>query len=89
MVVYGIPSEFQKTRKKPARFEADDIVFENEYQSRDPEQMRRMLENRQDKHGEELERWITAHCKRKWNCDFSREMTRSAAKMIQEWREGK
>ena len=89
MVVYGIPTEFQKTRKKPARFEADDIVFENEYQSRDPEQMRRMLENRQDKHGEELERWIIAHCKRKWNCDFSREMTRSAAKMIQEWREGK
>lgn len=70
MVVYGIPTEFQKTRKKPARFEADDIVFENEYQSRDPEQMRRMLENRQDKHGEELERWIIAHCKRKWNCDF-------------------
>ena len=89
MVVYGIPTEFQKMRKKPARFEADDIVFENEYQSRDPEQMRRMLENRQDKHGEELERWIIAHCKRKWNCDFSREMTRSAAKMIQEWREGK
>lgn len=89
LVVYGIPTEFQKTRKKPARFEADDIVFENEYQSRDPEQMRRMLENRQDKHGEELERWIIAHCKRKWNCDFSREMTRSAAKMIQEWREGK
>ena len=89
MVVYGIPTEFQKTRKKPARFEADDIGFENEYQSRDPEQMRRMLENRQDKHGEELERWIIAHCKRKWNCDFSREMTRSAAKMIQEWREGK
>ena len=65
------------------------MIFENEYQSRDPEQMRRMLENRQDKHGEELERWIIAHCKRKWNCDFSREMTRSAAKMIQEWREGK
>ena len=40
MVVYGIPTEFQKTRKKPARFEADDIIFENEYQSRDPEQMR-------------------------------------------------
>ena len=79
----------REIRKKPARFEADDIVFENEYQSRDPEQMRRMLENRQDKHGEELEHWITAHCKRKWNCDFSREMTRSAAKMIQEWREGK
>ena len=89
MVVYGIPTEFQKTRKKPARFEVEDIVFENEYQPRDPEQMRRMLENRQDKHGEELESWITAHCKRKWNCDFSREMTRSAAKMIQEWREGK
>ena len=89
MAVYGIPTEFQKTRRKPARFEVGDIVFENTYQPRGPEQMRRMLENRQDKHGEELERWITAHCKRKWNCDFSREMTRSAAKMIREWREGK
>ena len=32
---------------------------------------------------------LTAFAKRKWNSDFSREMTRSAAQMIEEWREGK
>ena len=89
MVVYGIPSEFQKERTKPARFEVEDIVSENEYQPRGPEEMKRMLAARQDKHGEELDKWITARCKRKWNCEFSEEMTRSAAKMIEMWREGK
>ena len=39
--------------------------------------------------GEAFDRWIMAFAKRKWNCDFSREMTRSAAQMIREWGEGK
>ena len=38
---------------------------------------------------EAFERWIMAFTKRKWNCDFSREMSRSAAQMIREWCEGK
>ena len=89
MAVYGVPTEFQRERQKPARFDVRDIVFENEYQPRGAAEMRRMLEARQDKHGAELEQWITARCKRKWNCEFSEEMTRSAAKMIEMWREGK
>ena len=89
MAVYGIPTEFQRERQKPARFDVRDIVFENEYQPRGAAEMRRMLEARQGKHGAELEQWITARCKRKWNCEFSEEMTRSAAKMIEMWREGK
>ena len=88
MAVYGVPTEFQRERQKPARFDVRDIVFENEYQPRGAAEMRRMLEVRQDKHGAELEQWITARCKRKWNCEFSEEMTRSAAKMIEMWREG-
>ena len=39
--------------------------------------------------GEDFDRWLLAFCKRKWNCAFSEEMTRSAAQMIAEWREGK
>ena len=89
MAVYGVPTEFQRERQKPARFDVRDIVFENEYQPRGAAEMRRMLEARQDKHGAELEQWITARCKRKWNCEFSEEMTRSASKMIEMWREGK
>ena len=48
-----------------------------------------MLEERQGLSGEDMDRWLMASTKRKWNCDFSREMTRSAAQMIGEWCEGK
>lgn len=89
MVVYGKPTQHQQERKKPERFPVQMAVHENTYRSLSPEQMRASLSARQNKQGEELERWLTAFCKRKWNSDFSREMTRSAAKMIQEWREGK
>ena len=89
MVVYGKPTQQQKERKKPERFAVSDVVHENTYQPMTPERMRQCLAVRQGKQGEELEKWLTAFCKRKWNCDFSREMTRSAAKMIEEWREGK
>ena len=87
MVVYGKPTEGQKARKKPARFELDDVVCENTYKTRTP--MREMLEKRQDKHGEEFENWLTAFCKRKWNCPFSEEMTRSAEQIVKDWQDGK
>ena len=48
-----------------------------------------MLEAREGISGEDMDRWLLAFARRKWNCDFSREMTRSAAQMIAEWREGK
>lgn len=86
MVVFGKPTEGQKARKKPARFELEDVVCENTYAQRTP--MRDMLEARQNKHGDELTRWLTAFCKRKWNCDFSREMTRSAEEMLKAWNRG-
>lgn len=89
MAVYGKPTDQQRERKKPARFAVSDVVHENAYQAKTPEEMRAMLEARQGKSGEEFDRWLLAFCKRKWNCDFSREMTRSAAKMIELWREGK
>lgn len=89
MAVYGKPTAQQRERKKPARFAVSDVVHENAYQAKKPEEMRAMLEARQGKSGEEFDRWLLAFCKRKWNCDFSREMTRSAAKMIELWREGK
>lgn len=89
MAVYGVPTQQQRERKKPARFEVSDVVHENVYREMPPEQMRAALKERQGLAGDALERWLTAFAKRKWNCDFSREMTRSAAKMIEEWREGK
>ena len=89
MVVIGVPTQQQKERKKPPRFELHDVVHENAYRSVDAEHFRAMLEAREGLSGEAMDRWLLAFAKRKWNCDFSREMTRSAAQMIREWNEGK
>ena len=89
MAVYGRPTQSQIDRKKPPRFKVEDLVHENTYRAIDAQQMTQMLGERQNLEGEALDRWLLAFCKRKWNCDFSREMTRSAAQMIREWCEGK
>ncbi len=89
MVVIGVPTQQQIERKKPARFALEDIVYENTYQSKTAEEFAAMLKARQGLDAEAFDRWILAFCKRKWNCAFSEEMTRSSAQMIREWREGK
>lgn len=89
MAVYGRPTPFQIERKKPPRFDIADVVHENGYRCQSAEKMKAMISRRQGLEGEALERHLLAFAKRKWNCDFSREMTRSAAQMIREWCEGK
>jgi len=89
MAVVGVPTQQQWERKKPARFEVGDVVHENSYKPAGAEKFRAMLEARQGISGEDMDRWLLAFTKRKWNCEFSREMTRSAAQMIREWCEGK
>ena len=89
MAVYGRPTQSQIDRKKPPRFKVEDLVHENTYKAIDAQEMVDMIGERQGLEGEALDRWLLAFCKRKWNCDFSREMTRSAAQMISEWCEGK
>ena len=89
MAVYGRPTQSQIDRRKPPRFKVEDIVHENTYRPITGEKMREMLGERQNLEGEALDRWLLAFCKRKWNCDFSREMTRSAAQILKDWKEGK
>ena len=90
MAVFGKPTQNQIDRKKPPRFALEDVVHENCYKKEQgAEKMIDMLKTRQGHDDEAFERWIMAFTKRKWNCDFSREMSRSAAQMIREWCEGK
>ena len=89
MAVFGKPTQSQIERKKPPRFKLEDVVHENSYKMQDADEMIRMLKERQGLDDEGFDRWIMAFTKRKWNCDFSREMSRSAAQMIEEWCEGK
>ena len=89
MAVFGRPTAQQMERPKPVRFAADEVVHENAYRNVGGEGMRAMLKKRQGLDGEAFERWLLAFAKRKWNCAFSEEMTRSCAQMIEEWNRGK
>ena len=75
LLVFGYPNEQQKARKKPERVPMEFIVQENTYRPHSPEELRRMFADRCGKTG--FEDWMRAFCERKFNSDFSREMTRS------------
>lgn len=88
MAVYGVPTAQQRARKKPPRFAVEELVHENTYRDAGAQGMRAMLMRRQGLEGEDFERWLLAFCKRKWNCDFSGEMTRSVRRSIEAWTRG-
>ena len=81
MLVIGHPTEGQLRRVKPVRLPLEDVVFENRYETRDAD---RLLEDLRPKApaSRDLADWARAFCERKWNSDFSREMTRSAAAIL-------
>ena len=85
MVCFGYPTEQQKNRPKPPRHAADALVHENGYSLEKAAQMEQMLSIQQGKDGDELADYIRRFCKRKWNSDFSREMSRSCAEMVKHW----
>ncbi|MEE1315497.1 MAG: nitroreductase family protein [Faecalimonas sp.] len=80
MLVFGYPTEQQLERTKPERAELQYIVHENAYQKMDAATLSKML----GKHAKvkSYEEWLQAFCERKYNSDFSREMSRSVAAYI-------
>ncbi len=80
MLVFGYPTAQQKARKKPERCELTDIVHENAYRRIDPAAFPEMLK----KHAghQDFGEWLNAFCTRKYNSDFSKEMTRSVAEYL-------
>lgn len=85
MLCFGYPAAGQLSRKKPPRFEPKDIVHENRYALQKAGDMERMLEQREGLEGEALDGWIKRFCERKWNSDFSREMSRSCRELLKSW----
>ena len=84
MVVFGYPVQQQKDRVKPKRLRPEAVVYENSYRRMEPETYEREL-NKVNDRGEDFEQWIRAFCSRKWNSDFSREMSRSVKAMMDQW----
>ena len=81
MLVIGHPTEGQLKRVKPTRFPLETVVFEDRYETRGADDHLVSLEPKRTGSGE-LDEWARAFCERKWNSDFSREMTRSAAAIL-------
>lgn len=77
MLVFGRPTAQQKTRQKPKRRAVKHIVHENGYRRMDGAELVEMLADNAGArpYGE----WLDTFCKRKYNSDFSREMSRSVA----------
>ena len=81
MIVFGYPTAQQLSRPKPQRRDPKHIVHNNRYRRMDKEELVTMLrEDGQDGH---FDAWIQAFCRRKYNSDFSVEMSRSVAKYLE------
>ena len=85
MLCIGYPTAQQISRPKPPRHDVSHLVHENGYSLEKSGEMSRMLQTQQGKSGEELADYIRRFCKRKWNSEFSREMSRSCTEMVRHW----
>lgn len=79
MLVMGYPTQQQKDRQKPERQPMSMVVRENTYTSFSDEELARLLEPAA---GQDIGEHFRAFCTRKYNSDFSREMTRSVEKYL-------
>jgi nitroreductase len=83
MLVFGYPTAQQKERIKPKRCRLEDIVQENYYKRREGKELRSMFD-KETVH-RSFEEWSQAFCNRKYNSDFSREMSRSVQEYLKEY----
>ena len=85
MLVMGYPTQQQMDRPKPPRHAVSDLVHENGYSMEKSRNMTHMLQAQQGKQGADFADWLNRFCKRKWNSEFSREMSRSCTEMVNHW----
>ena len=83
MLVFGFPTAQQEARPKPQRADVRHIVHENAYRLMGGEELEAMLAPRAG--NRTYEEYISAFCARKYNSDFSREMTRSVGEYLKQY----
>jgi nitroreductase len=83
MLVFGYPTQQQLERPKPPRSPMQHIVHENGYRDMDAVELKDMLSVKSG--GRDFDEWIKAFCERKYNSDFSREMTRSVKVFLEDF----
>lgn len=80
MLVFGWPTLQQQQRPKPKRCRLEDIVQQNAYRRRTGGELRRMFDKETERRS--FEDWSKAFCQRKYNSDFSVEMSRSVQEYL-------
>ena len=83
MVVFGYPTQRQKERERTPRFGRKYIVHENAYHVLSEEETRDMFMERAGREG--FDGWMRAFCERKYESGFSREMSRSVRKYLEDF----
>lgn len=84
MVVFGRGTAQQLARVKPGRCPREKIVHENGYREMDGAELREMLA--WNRGNQSYEAWLEAFWRRKYESDFSREMTRSVEEYLGDFR---
>ena len=84
MLVFGYPAENQIARPKPQRAELKHIVHENSYRKMEEKELREMFAKRSAAQG--FDKYMKEFCERKYNSDFSREMTASVKEYIEKFK---
>lgn len=83
MLVFGYPTRQQLDRPKPERVPLAHIVHENAYRPMDAAEYEAMWTLRCGV--KPYADWLKAFCERKYNSDFSREMTRSVGVYLRDF----
>lgn len=83
MLVFGYPTKQQQERKKPVRAKMEYIVHTDGYRRLNQDEIRQMLLKNCTE--ETYDGWLQAFCSRKYNSDFSREMTRSVEEYLKQY----
>lgn len=84
MLVFGYPTEQQKERQKPKRADMKHIVHENGYRRMDSNELEKLFSPKATE--KSYVDWMKAFCERKYNSDFSREMSRSVNEYLKSFK---
>lgn len=83
MLVFGYPTRQQKEREKPRRADLSHIVHENRYRDMDGAELEDLFSIRAEQL--DYKEYMRRFCNRKYNSDFSREMTRSVEAYLRDF----
>ena len=84
VLVFGWPTQQQKDRPKPQRCAMEHIVHENGYRTMDGAELRDTFGYKASTSG--FDAWCTAFHNRKYDSGFAREMSRSVAEYLEQYK---